>query len=108
MVAPSKRRMKKTLRKTPGGRTVAHYKPAKPSKATCAICGAKLFAVPNRSISGMRKLAKTEKRPERIFGGVLCGNCVQQLLKDKMRLQAGALTKEDIGVVRMKYIGMLK
>ncbi len=100
--------MKKTLRRTPGGRRAVHYKPKKPSKATCAICGAKLFAVPNRSIVGMRKLAKTEKRPERVFGGVLCGNCVQRLLKEKIRLQAGALTNEDIGVVRMKYIAMLK
>ena len=108
MVVPSKRRMKKTLRRTPGGRLSVQYKPKKPSKATCPICGAKLFAVPNRSIVGMRRLAKTEKRPERVFGGVLCGNCVQQILKEKLRLQSGALTREDIGVVRMKYISMLK
>ncbi|MFH1106906.1 MAG: 50S ribosomal protein L34e [Candidatus Micrarchaeota archaeon] len=108
MVAPRHRTSKKTLRRTPGGRSVAIYKPKKPSKARCAICGAKMFAVPNRSIVGMRKLAKTQKRPERVFGGVLCHTCVQQLLKEKLRLQAGAHTEADIGVVHLKYIRMLK
>ncbi|MFH1200359.1 MAG: 50S ribosomal protein L34e [Candidatus Micrarchaeota archaeon] len=108
MVAPRFRASKKTLRRTPGGRQGVIYKPKKPGKAKCAICGTKLFAVPNRSTVGMRKLARTEKRPERVFGGVLCHACVAQILKEKLRLQSGALTKEEIGVVHLKYIGMLK
>ncbi|MEM4691631.1 MAG: 50S ribosomal protein L34e, partial [Desulfurococcaceae archaeon] len=35
--------------------------------------------------SELRKLAKTEKRPQRTYGGVLCVNCLEKLLKKTIR-----------------------
>lgn len=80
----------------------------KPSHAVCALCGSKLQAVPKRSASGMRKLAKTEKRPQRVFGGVLCGNCTRLVLKEKARLKAGVLAEGELDLVRGKFVKALK
>src|SRR3989338_10376107 len=96
MVAPAKRFAKKVTKKSPGGRKVTIYKTDKPNHATCALCKGKLQAVPKRSVSGMRALAKTEKRPERGFGGVLCSNCTRSILVQKTRLNSGTLSRADI------------
>jgi len=90
MVNLSRRRALKTSRTTPGGRRIKVYKRAK------------------HTDNEMAKLAKTEKRPERLFGGVLCSNCVKQLLKEKTRLQGGVLREEDVDLLHLKYIKMLK
>jgi large subunit ribosomal protein L34e len=66
--------------KTPGGRTVIHYKRRKPGRAKCG-CGAVLMGAPRGIPSVMRKLSKTEKRPERPFGGVLCSKCMRAKIK---------------------------
>ncbi|MFH1257522.1 MAG: 50S ribosomal protein L34e [Candidatus Micrarchaeota archaeon] len=110
MVAPRLRSLsaKKRQVRTPGNRTVEIYKPKKPGKAVCAICGGLLHGVPNRSRSGMRKLAKTEKRPERMFGGVLCGGCIRELIKEKIRMESGNLLRDEVGVVHLKYLDMMK
>ncbi len=80
MVRNSKR--SRTLRrvyvKTPGGRTTIHYRQRKPARAQCAGCGKALLAVARARVSEMYKLAKTEKRPERPFGGVLCSACMRR------------------------------
>jgi large subunit ribosomal protein L34e len=83
-------------------------KSKKPSHAKCALCHAKLNAVPKRGTAGMRKLAKTEKRPERVFGGVLCGSCTRLVLKEHTRLKSGAIAKEDLDLRRAAYVNALK
>lgn len=80
----------------------------KPRKARCALCKKLLQAIPARSRAGLRKLSKTQKRPERVFGGVLCTQCVQQLIKEKTRLKAGVLKREGVPLSRLKYIDALK
>ncbi|HLC47447.1 MAG TPA: 50S ribosomal protein L34e [Candidatus Norongarragalinales archaeon] len=110
MVNPARRSTsaKKRMVRTPGGNVRAIYKTKKPSKATCAICKRKLHGVPNRSVAHMRKLAKTEKRPERIFGGVLCARCVSRLVREKIRLESGILLREEVDITHLKYIDMMK
>ncbi|MFH1750124.1 MAG: 50S ribosomal protein L34e [Candidatus Micrarchaeota archaeon] len=110
MVRPAlrSRSAKKRTVKTPGGRVARIYKAKKTSKAPCAICRGLLRGVPNLGRSGMRKLAKTEKRPERMFGGVLCGNCLRALIREKIRLESGILSREDVGISHLKYIDMMK
>ncbi len=110
MVSPRLRSTsaKAHVRKTPRGKISTIYRPKKPSKAVCAICKMRLAAVPKRSPVHMGKLAKTEKRPERMYGGVLCHNCLQSLLKERIRLQSGALQKEDISLVHLKYLDQMK
>lgn len=78
----SSRRIKKKL---PGGRNVTHFAPRKPKAAHCAICGSELHGVPKDVTSKVRDMAKTYKRPERAFGGVLCARCTREEIKDKVR-----------------------
>lgn len=110
MVTPARRSTSSKMRmvRTPGGRSAPIYKPKKPSKGVCAICGEILHGVPNRSRSGMRKLAKTQKRPERMFGGVLCAICVRDIVKEKIRLESGILAREEVGIKHLKFIDMMK
>jgi large subunit ribosomal protein L34e len=63
--------------KVPGGRTVIHYKYKKPKKAHCARCKAPLAGVPRERPYKIRKMSKTQKRPERPFGGMLCSRCMR-------------------------------
>ena len=110
MVSPRLRitSVRKRTVKTPGGRISDIYKPKKTGKAICAICKTKLHGVPNLSRSGMRKLAKTEKRPERMFGGVLCGNCIRDLVKEKIRMESGDLLREEVDITHLKFLDMMK
>jgi len=100
--------MKSRHRKSPSGKKVVIYKPPKAGRAKCAVCSAKLNAVPSRSPAGMRKLAKTKKRPERRFGGVLCASCTSQIVKEKIRLQEGTISPGEIDLRHLKYIKALK
>lgn len=109
MVAPRLRSNSAKIRqrRSPSGKTILLIRPKKLSTATCALCKAKLNAVPTSREKHSKK-SKTEKRPERIFGGVLCANCVQSLLKERARLQGGILSKTDVSITHLKYINMLK
>ena len=71
--------------KTPGGRTVTHYKKRKPGKAHCAKCGSELKGVPRERPYKMKNMPRTKKRPERPYGGVLCSKCMREVMKEKAR-----------------------
>ncbi|MBS3098195.1 50S ribosomal protein L34e [Candidatus Woesearchaeota archaeon] len=73
------RSIRKIYIKTPGGKTVIHYERKKPKKAHCGSCGAILKGVPRERPYKLRKLAKTQRRPERPYGGVLCSKCARLL-----------------------------
>ncbi len=79
------RSMKRRLKKTPGGRKVIHYERGKLKLAHCANCGKQLGGVPSLRIGKMKKLSKTQKRPQRIFGGVLCPKCVKDKIKETVK-----------------------
>ncbi|HIE33558.1 MAG TPA: 50S ribosomal protein L34e [Candidatus Altiarchaeales archaeon] len=89
MVEPRLRsRSKKRVQKrTPGGRTVTHYKREKPSKQKCGRCHRPLSGVPNNIPSKVRKLSKSEKIPSRPYAGVLCPECVEKLLRYQTRFE---------------------
>ena len=78
-------RLRKIFVKTPGGRTVTHFRQRKPSKAICGNCKNQLAGVPRELPSKMANMPKTAKRPERIYGGVLCSKCTRELLQHKAR-----------------------
>lgn len=80
------RSLRRVKVRTPGGRLVIHYERRKPGPARCAICGAVLGGVPRERPSRLRKLAHTERRPERPYGGVICPRCLRRGLKDATRL----------------------
>ena len=77
--------LRKVKVKTPGGNTVTHFKRKKPKKAHCAGCGDVLKGVPRERPVKMHNMAKTKKRPQRAYGGVLCSRCSRALFKEKAK-----------------------
>jgi len=70
--------------KTPGGRSVTHFSRRKNAAAKCAVCKKPLHGVPIARDAGMAKLSKSEKRPERPFGGNLCSSCSRREIKRRL------------------------
>ena len=75
---------RKRLR-TPGGKNVMHYIKKKPGKPHCAKCGIVLAGTARGSEKQVKKLSKTQRRPERPYGGVLCSKCMREEIKKKAR-----------------------
>lgn len=78
------RSVKKKKVRTPGNRLVVHFEDEKTGMAKCAVCGKPLHGVPRVKRSGMRKLSKTERRPERPYGGHLCSKCMRNLFRNSV------------------------
>jgi large subunit ribosomal protein L34e len=72
------RSLRKVFKKVPGGNLKVHYEQRNPSKAHCAICGKPLLGVPSKKPADAKRLSKTEKRPSRPFGGMLCSACARR------------------------------
>ena len=70
--------------KTPGGRVVVHFRKRKPAKAQCGVCGAELKGVPRVRALRLKSMTKSQKRPERPYGGVLCSRCMRQKIIDSV------------------------
>ncbi len=71
--------------RTPAARVVTHYIERKPKQAVCAVCGAKLKGVPRGRPAQVRAIPKTQRRPDRPYGGVLCSTCTRAKLKEAAR-----------------------
>ncbi|OIO24540.1 hypothetical protein AUJ14_06070 [Candidatus Micrarchaeota archaeon CG1_02_55_22] len=85
-----------------------HSKRDKPAAAKCALCSAKLAGMPRLHSTQLKRLSKTEKRPERAFGGIICGKCVKRILTEKTRLENGSMTKHNVDFRHLKYIEAMK
>jgi len=85
MVRPAlrSRSFKRIWRRTPGGRTVIHYERRKKYVVRCFICGAEINGIPREG--AVVRGSKTFKRPERLFGGVLCPSCLALAIKSVIR-----------------------
>ena len=89
--------------RTPGGRNVFRTVKKKTRKPRCALCKSFLHGIPRKKTT-----AKTKKRPERKFAGVLCSKCIRQVIKYKARLKSKAITEKDVDLRYLKYVKMLK
>ena len=100
MVEPYKRRLKQVRVRTPGGRLALHIRKEKTGKHVCALCGRPLHGVPHgKRPSEVRKLSKSERRPERIFAGVLCADCERKVMEIAFYVKIG---EKDISTVDIK------
>lgn len=70
--------------KTPGNKIVTHYSRKKHSYAKCAKCKKPLHGVGRYLSKHWEKLSKTEKRPERPYGGQLCSSCMRQIFRERV------------------------
>lgn len=82
------RSMRKVFRRTPGGRTIIHFERRKKSPMKCGRCGAILGGVPIDE-RDRRRLSKSAKRPQRMFGGILCPRCLAEVIKSVVRGELG-------------------
>ena len=80
MVRPAHRSRSKrrVFVKTPGSKTVLHFRQRKPSLAKCGSCGTQLKGVPRELPAKMKNMPKSAKRPERPYGGFLCSACTRK------------------------------
>ncbi|MBI2574659.1 50S ribosomal protein L34e [Candidatus Woesearchaeota archaeon] len=88
---PSKqksRTLRRVFKKTPGGRTIVAYVKRKPKKLYCSNCGKELMGMKQLRPYKMASTPKTEKRPERPYGGVLCSRCTRRRIIESARMNA--------------------
>ena len=78
-------KLRKIKVKLPGNRVKVVMRRAYPRIAVCGICGSKLKGMPRLSTSKFRNLAKSEKRPNRPYGGNLCSACMRSEIKRMAR-----------------------
>ena len=87
MPRPSKRStsLRKVKKKLPGGRVKHAYLKRKPKKAVCAVSRTPLPGVPQGRPYKVKKLSKTQRRPERPYGGVLGSKAMRDVMIKKAR-----------------------
>ncbi|MBI4448695.1 50S ribosomal protein L34e [Candidatus Woesearchaeota archaeon] len=78
---------KRVMRRTPGGKSVLRFLRRNPAKAQCGKCAADLAGVPRKRPRELSRLARTQRRPQRMFGGVLCTKCSRREIITKSRSQ---------------------
>jgi large subunit ribosomal protein L34e len=79
------RSYRRIMVKVPGGTTRLVYKQRKPDRAKCSGCEDLLKGMSSMLHSKVKNTAKTKKRPQRPYGGVLCSKCMRKLLVSKFR-----------------------
>ena len=90
--------------RTPGGRLVMHETRKRHGDAVCAICGGILLGVRTGSKVEIGKLSRSERRPERPFGGVLCSACTRNIISMRARMRFKEITKDDVPISLRKYV----
>ncbi|UCD26893.1 MAG: 50S ribosomal protein L34e [Candidatus Bathyarchaeota archaeon] len=71
--------------KSPGKHREIHYGKEKTGFSHCAKCGRVLSGVPRSNPSRLHKIAASQRRVERMYGGHLCHICLQDLLRQAAR-----------------------
>ena len=70
---------------TPGGERKIHYERRRPAAPKCAQCKKPLPGVARGTPAEVKKLSKTQRRPERPYGGVLCSQCLRKEMIKKAK-----------------------
>ncbi|MCA9477542.1 MAG: 50S ribosomal protein L34e [Nanoarchaeota archaeon] len=81
------RTLRRVFNRVPGGESKLVYKQRKPGVARCAQTGEPLHGIPRGTPKQLAKLSKTQKRPQRPFGGVLSSRAMRDVLKLEVREQ---------------------
>ncbi len=89
---------------TTAGERKVHFERKKNGAPQCADCGTTLKGTARGTPHQIQKLSKTQRRPERPYGGVLCSACT----KKKIIGQARATYQGEVGNDNTSYtIGTL-
>ena len=80
---------------SPSGIRRVRYERKRSDPAVCGMCGAHLLGVPRDAVL----LGKTQRRPERPYGGVFCSPCTREVLQKKAAILRSPVTNDfgDLG-----------
>lgn len=97
----------KTIR-TPGGKKTRLLLKKKTSNHKCAICKSTLHGMPHgKRAFEVKRLSKTERRPENLLSSVLCPVCRQITYQEAVLFKNNVKSKTDIDFKYMKYVDMI-
>lgn len=104
MTRPAQRRMKAVQRRTPGNRTVTHFRRKPYAKHKCALCGKVLHGTPRGSPHKVSHMTKSERRPSRPYGGQLCSACTVKVISMKAKLKFKVIDKKQVPLSMNNYV----
>ncbi len=88
MVSPglrSRKRYRRVKVRTPGGKTVTHYRERNRNIDKCAVCKKPLRGLPRMTNRKFKNLNKTKKTIDRPYGGYMCHICLsKKILEEKV------------------------
>jgi len=80
-----KKSIKKIRKKSVTGRNIFVFRKERISAPICNNCGRELHGIPRAANVQLSKLAKSERRPNRKFGGYYCASCTKELFRNIAR-----------------------
>ena len=87
MVRPALRSAKKKYVRTPGARTVLRTTAKKAGRSRCAETGAVLHGTISGPRVQSRRMAKSRRRPNRIYGGNISPVVLKRKIRAQVRMQ---------------------
>ncbi|HOW29228.1 MAG TPA: 50S ribosomal protein L34e [archaeon] len=93
---------------TPGKRNSRVIVKKKTSNHKCAVCKSTLHGMPHgKRTFEVKKLSKTERRPENLLSSVLCPKCRQIAYQEAVMLKNNIKQEKDLDLRYLKYIKMI-
>jgi large subunit ribosomal protein L34e len=99
MPKPKDRTRKRTFKRTPGGKLKMRTKVARKHVPACSMCGSNL-----KGTSYSRHCRKTERRPERPFGGHMCHKCTERVFVYRTRVKNNDMKASEVPILFQKYL----
>jgi len=96
---PKDRVKKRIFRRTPSGAVKTATKEAIKHVPKCGMCSVRL-----KGTSYSRGLRKTERRPERPFGGCLCHKCTERVMLYRARVKNDDIKSSEVPLQFQKYL----
>ena len=93
-------------RKTPGSHVATHTRREKTSRHKCTLCGSILHGMKRGTNSEIRSATKSQRRPERPYGGQLCTRCTRKVLIVKAKILFGIIKPEEVSISLRDYVGI--
>lgn len=98
---PEKRRKKRKFTRTIKGKAAIRTSSGKTSKHKCSFCGKAMHGMPHGlNSSEVRKLSKTQRRPEVLLAGKLCNKCRDMVVEEAIKVNSGV---KQITSVQLNY-----
>ena len=97
----------KTIR-LPSGRISRKIIKKKTKKHICALCKSPLHGMPHgKRAFEVKRLAKTQRRPENLLASMLCPNCRKQVYLNAAMLKYKVINKSDLDLRYKKYVDIV-